>query len=65
MDGTACLSGGILTGSYDGREIEFTVGQRGVEMRFEGTAAAATMTGTFESACDNMNGTWTVTRTAR
>ena len=59
MDGTACLSGGILTGSYDGRDIEFEVGQRDVEMRFVGRAIAAAIAGTFASDCDGMDGTWT------
>jgi hypothetical protein len=65
MDGTACLSGGILTGAYDGRDIEFEVGQRDVEIRFVGRASAAAITGTFASDCDGMDGTWTVTRSSR
>jgi len=65
MDGTACLSGGILTGAYDGRDIEFEVGQRDVEMRFVGRASAAAIAGTFASDCDAMDGTWTVTRSSR
>ena len=65
MDGTACLSGGILTGAYDGRDIEFEVGQRDVEMRFIGRASAAAISGTFASDCDGMDGTWTVTRSSR
>jgi hypothetical protein len=65
MDGTACLSGGILTGAYDGRDIEFEVGQRDVRMRFVGRASAAAITGTFGSDCDAMDGTWTVTRSSR
>lgn len=65
MDGTACLSGGILDGAYDGRDIGFGVGQRGVEMRFAGTAQGATITGTFATNCDAMDGTWTVERSSR
>ena len=65
MDGTACLSGGILTGAYDGRDIEFEVGQRDVEIRFVGRASAAAITGTFTSECDAMDGTWTVSRSSR
>lgn len=65
MDGTACLSGGILTGAYDGRDIEFTVGQRDVEIRFAGTADDATIVGTFATDCDGMDGTWTVMRSSR
>jgi hypothetical protein len=66
MDGTACLSGGILTGAYDGRAIEFMVGQRDVEMQFVGAAqAASSMSGTFTTDCDAMDGTWSVTRSSR
>lgn len=65
MDGTACLSGGILTGAYDGRDIGFMVGQRDVEIRFAGTAQAGTITGTFATDCDAMDGTWTVVRSSR
>ena len=65
MDGTACLSGGILDGAYDGRDIGFVVTQRGVEMRFAGTAQNATITGTFATDCDAMDGTWTVFRSSR
>ncbi len=65
MDGTACLSGGILDGAYDGRDIGFVVGQRGVEMRFAGTAQGAMITGTFATNCDAMDGTWTVERSGR
>ena len=65
MDGTACLSGGILDGAYDGRDIGFVVTQRGVQMRFAGTAQAATISGTFATDCDGMDGTWTVARTSR
>ena len=65
MDGTACLSGGILDGAYDGRDIGFVVTQRGVEMRFAGTAQNATISGTFATDCDGMDGTWTVTRSSR
>lgn len=65
MDGTACLSGGILDGAYDGRDIGFVVTQRGVEMRFAGTAQNATISGTFATDCDAMDGTWTVTRSSR
>lgn len=66
MDGTACLSGGILTGAYDGRAIEFTIGQRDVEIRFVGAAgSASSMSGTFTTDCDAMDGTWTVTRSSR
>ena len=65
MDGTACLANGILSGSYDGRDIEFSVGQRDVEIRFVGTADDAVMAGTFVTDCDAMDGTWRVTRTDR
>ena len=65
MDGTACLAGGLLTGSYDGREIEFVVGQRDVEIQFRGRADASTMSGTLTSGCDGMDGTWSVNRTSR
>jgi hypothetical protein len=65
MDGTACLSGGILDGAYDGRDIGFVVTQRGVQMRFAGTAQNATISGTFATDCDAMDGTWTVARTSR
>lgn len=65
MDGTACLSGGILTGAYDGRDIGFEVGQRDVEIRFAGTAHDGTITGTFATECDGMDGTWTVARSSR
>jgi hypothetical protein len=65
MDGTACLSGGILTGAYDGRDIGFVVGQRDVEIRFAGTAQGGTISGTFATDCDGMDGTWTVLRSSR
>jgi len=65
MDGTACLSGGILNGAYDGRDIGFMVGQRDVEIRFAGTAQAGMITGTFATDCDGMDGTWTVARSSR
>ena len=65
MDGTACLSNGIIDGAYDGRAIEFTVTQRAVEVRFAGEADAATMTGTFTTDCDAMDGSWTATRSSR
>ena len=65
MDGTACLSGGILDGAYDGRDIGFVVTQRGVQMRFAGTAQNATISGTFATDCDAMDGTWTATRSSR
>lgn len=65
MDGTACLSGGILTGAYDGRDIGFMVGQRDVEIRFAGTAQDAMIAGTFATDCDGMDGTWTVVRSSR
>jgi hypothetical protein len=65
MDGTACLANGVLVGSYDGRDISFTVGQRDVEIRFEGRGDAATIGGTFTSACDGMDGTWQVQRSSR
>jgi len=62
MDGTACLSGGILDGAYDGRDIGFVVTQRGVQMRFAGTTQNSTITGTFATDCDGMDGTWTADR---
>ncbi len=65
MDGTACLSGGILDGAYDGRDIGFVVTQRGVQMRFAGTAQNATISGTFATDCDAMDGTWTAVRSSR
>ncbi len=65
MDGTACLSSGILNGAYDGRDIGFVVGQRAVELRFAGTAQAGTISGTFATDCDGMDGTWTVVRSSR
>lgn len=65
MDGTACLSNGILDRAYDGRDIEFRITQRAVEVRFVGEADAATMTGTFTTDCDAMDGTWTATRSSR
>src|SRR5215204_618764 len=54
MDGTACLSGGILDGAYDGRDIGLVVTQRGVQMRFAGTTQNSTITGTFATDCDGM-----------
>jgi hypothetical protein len=65
MDGTACLGDGILNGTYDGDAIEFTVGQRDVEIRFEGEASDAEIRGTFRSDCDGMDGTWQVQRGGR
>ena len=65
MDGTACLSNGILSGTYDGPDIEFSVGQRDVDMRFIGTGDDATMAGTFATDCDAMDGTWRVSRSDR
>jgi len=65
MDGTACLQNGIISGTYDGSDIEFSVGQRDVEIRFAGTADDATMAGTFMTDCDAMDGTWQLTRSER
>lgn len=65
MDGTACLAGGVLDGSYDGRDIDFRVSQREVVIRFRGRASASTISGTFSTACDGMDGTWTVQRLSR
>ena len=60
-----CRKSRILDGAYDGRDIGFVVTQRGVQMRFAGTAQNATISGTFATDCDAMDGTWTVTRTSR
>jgi hypothetical protein len=65
MDGTACLAGGVLVGSYDGATIAFTVAQRGTVLEFEGLADDAGITGTFRSECDALDGTWTVRRSSR
>ena len=65
MYGTACLSNGITNGTYDGRDIEFSVGLRGVDMQFTGTGDDATMAGTFVTDCDAMDGTWQVSRSDR
>jgi hypothetical protein len=65
MDGTACLAGGVLDGSYDGRDIDFRVSQREVVIRFRGRASASMISGTFSTACDGMDGTWTVQRLSR
>jgi hypothetical protein len=65
MDGTACLANAVLVGSYDGREISFTVGQRDVDIRFEGEGNASSIGGTFTSDCDAMDGTWQVHRASR
>jgi len=65
MDGTACLGDGILNGTYDDGDITFTVGQRDVEIAFEGEATDAEIRGTFRSDCDTMDGTWQVQRSGR
>ena len=65
MDGTACLGDGILNGTYDDDAIAFSVGQRDVEIAFEGEATDAEIRGTFRSDCDAMDGTWQVQRSGR
>ena len=65
MDGTGCLVDGVLEGAYDGRDITFVVTQRGTVLEFEGRGDEAGIEGTFRSACDGMDGTWTVDRSDR
>jgi hypothetical protein len=65
IDGTACLADGVLDGTYDDGDIAFTVGQRDVTFTFRGEANDAEIRGTFQSACDAMDGTWVVQRTGR
>lgn len=62
MDGTACLVTGTLEGSYDGRDIAFTVSQRGTILEFAGTAGDDGIDGTIRSECDALDGTWTAQR---
>jgi hypothetical protein len=65
MEGTACVAGGVLDGSYDGRDIAFSVTQRGTVVAFEGVVDDGAISGTFGSDCDGMDGTWTVQRSDR
>jgi hypothetical protein len=65
MDGTACLSNAVVSGTYDGRDIEFSVALRGVEVHFTGTGDEAAMAGSFVTDCDAMDGTWQVSRSDR
>jgi hypothetical protein len=65
LDGTACLADGVLDGSYDGRDITFSVTQRGTTVTFEGRVVDDALEGTFRSDCDAMDGTWNAGRTDR
>jgi hypothetical protein len=63
IEGTACLTSGILDGAIDGGRVAFTVMQRGTTFEFVGTTDGRSMQGRFSADCDDLGGSWTAGRT--
>ncbi len=63
MDGTACLSSGVVRGTVSGLRVDFSVVQREVIIDFVGRISSATMSGTFSTGCDIGKGKWTMRKT--
>jgi hypothetical protein len=62
IDGTACLSGGVVQGEAHGHFLRFTVVGREVRMTFNGSFSGTTMNGTYTTTCEAPTGTWNATK---
>lgn len=62
IDGTSCLSGGVLVGEAHGTAVRFDVKDREVEITYDGTLHGTTMSGEYFSTCDAPRGTWSVVK---
>jgi|KBSSwiStaDraftv2_1062776.scaffolds.fasta_scaffold137931_2 hypothetical protein len=58
ITGTPCLSGGSITGSVSGSTITFGAVQGEVEVKYSGSIAGQSMSGTYQTDCGNAKGTW-------
>jgi hypothetical protein len=58
IEGWSCLIGGVVSGSVNGRAIEFMLRQRDIQVTYKGTTAGRTMSGTYSTNCDDTSGTW-------
>ncbi len=58
IEGTACLTAGVVRGTLSGNDIDFGVVQREVEVNYTGTVFGDTMSGTYSTTCDNARGEW-------
>ena len=62
MDGTPCLTSGVVEGIVSGHDVTLNVSQRELELTFEGMLNGATMSGTYTNTCDGLSGPWSVTQ---
>jgi len=62
IEGTACLSSGVVNGIVSGTDVTLRVSQRELELVFEGTLNGNKMSGTYTNSCDGLSGPWSVTQ---
>ncbi len=63
ISGTPCLTGGSITGTYNGSTITFGAVQGQASVAYVGTVAGSSMSGTYSTPCGNAKGNWTAKRT--
>lgn len=58
ISGTPCLSGGSVTGTINGSQINFGVVEGEVTVNYAGTISGNSMSGTYATNCGNAYGNW-------
>jgi hypothetical protein len=62
IEGTPCLTGGSISGTVVGNEIEFGAVEGEVEVDYRGSVAGDTMGGTWSTDCGDAEGEWEAAR---
>jgi hypothetical protein len=62
IEGTPCLTGGSITGTLVGDEIEFGAVEGQVEVEYRGTVDGDRMAGTWSTDCGDADGDWEAAR---
>jgi hypothetical protein len=62
ITGTPCLTGGSISGSLNGGNLNFGVVTGQAQVSYTGTVSGTTMSGTYTTSCGNAQGTWKATK---